>query len=48
MKEGDTMAVPTEGKSVQIHSFKHDGNIHRIWNETTVLKGTSNHDHWWK
>ena len=42
MKEGDTMAVPTEGKSVQIHSFKHDGNIHRIWNETTILKGTTN------
>ncbi|MCM2605404.1 DUF402 domain-containing protein [Rossellomorea marisflavi] len=36
------MAVPIEGHSVQIHSFKHDGNIHRIWNETTILKGTSN------
>ncbi|GAB6890808.1 hypothetical protein B4109_0433 [Geobacillus stearothermophilus] len=33
-------AYPREGKIIQIHSYKHNGMIHRIWNETIVLKGT--------
>jgi len=36
------MAIPVEGETVQIHSYKHNGRIHRIWQETTVLKGTAN------
>jgi len=31
---------PREGKIIQIHSYKHNGTIHRIWQETVVLKGT--------
>jgi protein associated with RNAse G/E len=34
------MAVPVEGVSMQIQSYKHNGHIHRIWNETTILKGS--------
>lgn len=34
------MRVPREGEEIQIHSYKHNGNIHRIWQETTILKGT--------
>ncbi len=30
-----------EGDTIQIHSYKHNGHIHRIWEETTVLKGTN-------
>ncbi|HZG71474.1 MAG TPA: DUF402 domain-containing protein [Chondromyces sp.] len=36
------MAIPKEGESIQIQSYKHDGRIHRIWEETIVLKGTNN------
>ncbi|MDX8362345.1 MULTISPECIES: DUF402 domain-containing protein [Bacillaceae] len=36
------MGFPMEGDKIQIHSYKHDGHIHRIWEETTVLKGTKN------
>ncbi|AJD90580.1 hypothetical protein KP77_14300 [Jeotgalibacillus alimentarius] len=36
------MTLPVEGQSIQIHSYKHDGLIHRVWQETTVLKGTRN------
>lgn len=34
------MVIPKEGETIQVHSYKHDGNIHRVWQETTVLKGT--------
>jgi uncharacterized protein len=37
---GNVMGVPTEGEPIQIHSYKHNGHIHRVWEETTVLKGT--------
>ncbi|RNF38172.1 DUF402 domain-containing protein [Planococcus salinus] len=36
------MAIPAEGETIQIHSYKHNGRIHRVWQETTVLKGTNN------
>ncbi|WP_223703456.1 nucleoside tri-diphosphate phosphatase [Sutcliffiella deserti] len=36
------MGCPREGESIQIHSYKHNGLIHRVWDETTVLKGTQN------
>lgn len=32
------MGYPKEGETIQIHSYKHNGLIHRIWNETTILK----------
>lgn len=36
------MGIPTEGETIQVHSYKHDGKIHRVWQETVVLKGTKN------
>lgn len=36
------MGVPKEGEKLQIHSYKHNGYIHRVWDETTVLRGTKN------
>lgn len=36
------MTIPKEGEKIQIHSYKHNGNIHRVWHENTVLKGTRN------
>ena len=36
------MALPKEGDIIQIHSYKHNGCIHRVWEETTVLKGSQN------
>ncbi len=36
------MDFPKVGEKIQIHSYKHNGSIHRIWEETTVLKGTQN------
>ncbi len=41
-KVGNTMAIPREGETIQIHSYKHNGRIHRVWQETMVLKGTKN------
>lgn len=34
------MIIPKEGETIQIHSYKHNGKIHRVWQETLVLKGT--------
>ena len=31
------MHSPEIGQHVEIHSYKHNGNIHRIWHETTIL-----------
>ena len=36
------MAIPNEGETIQIHSYKHNGRIHRVQQETMVLKGTKN------
>jgi len=41
-EEGENMGVPIEGEPIQIHSYKHNGHIHRVWEETTVLKGSQN------
>ncbi len=27
-------------ENIKIQSYKHDGKIHRVWSETTILKGT--------
>ena len=42
------MAIPNEGETIQIHSYKHNGKIHRVWQETMVLKGTRKYCHWWQ
>lgn len=34
------MKLPREGSSFQIHSYKHDGKIHRVWKESSVLRAT--------
>lgn len=34
------MKLPNVGERIQIHSYKHNGHIHRIWDETVVLKAT--------
>lgn len=34
-------SIPKEGQQLRIISYKHNGKIHRVWSETTVLKGTS-------
>ena len=34
------MEYPQTGAIIQIHSYKHDGHIHRAWKETVVLKGS--------
>ena len=36
------MALPIEGDTIQIHSYKHNVIIHRVWQETMVLKATKN------
>ncbi|HHY72012.1 MAG TPA: DUF402 domain-containing protein [Bacillus bacterium] len=33
------MFVPKAGSKIQIQSYKHSGTIHRVWEETTLLKG---------
>jgi uncharacterized protein len=35
------MVFPRAGSSIQIQSYKHNGKLHRVWEETIVLKGTS-------
>ncbi|WP_099157586.1 nucleoside tri-diphosphate phosphatase [Virgibacillus ndiopensis] len=34
------MAGPKTGSKIQIHSYKHDGHLHRVWDNSLVLKGT--------
>ena len=36
------MTIAKEGETIQVHSYKHNGKIHRVWQETVVLKGTRN------
>ncbi len=32
------MLIPMEGERIQIQSYKHNGKLHRVWEDTTVLK----------
>lgn len=34
------MTAPEIGSNIQIQSYKHDGNIHRVWQSNVILKGT--------
>lgn len=36
------MTAPNIGSNIQIKSYKHNGKIHRIWENNIVLKGTEN------
>lgn len=35
------MAVPEQGSPIKIYSYKHNGQLHRTWQETIILKATS-------
>ncbi|WP_027964186.1 nucleoside tri-diphosphate phosphatase [Halalkalibacillus halophilus] len=35
------MIIPKDGENLIIKSYKHDGTLHRTWEETTVLKSKS-------
>src|SRR5690625_3243588 len=39
-KEG-SMAVPMQGSPVKIYSYKHNGQLHRTWHESLILKASS-------
>src|SRR5690625_4222271 len=34
------MVAPENGTDIQIHSYKHDGKLHRIWERNLILKST--------
>lgn len=34
------MPGPEAGKRIEIQSYKHNGHLHRVWESTTILKGT--------
>lgn len=34
------MSAPEPGSKIEIQSYKHDGNIHRVWESNIILKGT--------
>ncbi|TCT17945.1 hypothetical protein EDD68_12618 [Melghiribacillus thermohalophilus] len=36
------MRIPEPGQTIVIQSYKHNGQLHRVWEETTLLKGTRN------
>lgn len=36
----DLMVAPNAGTNIKIQSYKHNGNLHRTWESTIVLKGT--------
>ena len=40
-KGGLIMSIPKIGEIVQIHSYKHNEHIHRVWQETMILKSTN-------
>ncbi|SES36191.1 DUF402 domain-containing protein [Salisediminibacterium halotolerans] len=35
------MDFPKTGSNIEVQSYKHNGQLHRVWEETIVLKGTS-------
>ncbi|MCP8617968.1 nucleoside tri-diphosphate phosphatase [Salirhabdus salicampi] len=36
------MNIPVPGDKIEIQSYKHNGQLHRVWESTTVLKATRN------
>jgi uncharacterized protein len=39
IRKGDTMVAPNAGSKMKIQSYKHNGQLHRVWQNTLVLKG---------
>ena len=35
------MKFPKTGSNIQVQSYKHNGQLHRVWEETIILKGTT-------
>ncbi|ADI00224.1 nucleoside tri-diphosphate phosphatase [Salisediminibacterium selenitireducens] len=35
------MNFPVVGSNIEVQSYKHNGTLHRVWEETIILKGTS-------
>ncbi|RSL32564.1 DUF402 domain-containing protein [Salibacterium salarium] len=35
------MEFPETGRKIEIQSYKHNGTLHRVWEETLILQGTS-------
>ncbi|MDM5336724.1 DUF402 domain-containing protein [Fictibacillus enclensis] len=35
------MSFPTPGSIIDIQSYKHNGSLHRTWEDTVILKGSS-------
>lgn len=40
-EERDSHVIPTEGETIEIRSYKHNGKLHRVWEQSAVLKSTS-------
>lgn len=40
MGKEDFMVAPKTGSNIQIQSYKHNGQLHRVWDSNFVLKGT--------
>ena len=38
-------SIPKEGENIKIQSYKHDGNIHRVWSGNDFKR--NNGHHWW-
>ncbi|QHS24295.1 DUF402 domain-containing protein [Virgibacillus sp. MSP4-1] len=36
------MIIPEPGQKIEIQSYKHNGQLHRVWDKTTVLKANHN------
>ncbi|HET6872705.1 MAG TPA: hypothetical protein VFH42_06920, partial [Sporolactobacillaceae bacterium] len=34
------MRFPKTGSTIEIQSYKHDGSLHRTWDETLILSGS--------
>ena len=34
------------GKKLQIHSYKHDGSLHRVWLSTFIIEDTMDFSDW--
>ena len=34
------MVAPRAGSTIEIQSYKHNGQLHRVWEQSLVLKGT--------
>lgn len=40
LRKEDSMVAPDARSEMVIHAYKHSGKLHRVWNNTTILKRT--------